>query len=120
MRYYRLKHRLCMQHSFDNKKEHKHNHVIEIGTVSGFSDSEDDFGEVRKMEMLMEQILEPYQFQYLNDYPEFHGDLSIENIGEVINERLWPEYEKSGWSLQRFEISETPLRVYAIVEGSHE
>lgn len=61
-------------------------------------------------------MLDPYQNQYLNEFPEFGGDTSIEHLGEVFYEKVKDALEKKQWKFARFEISETPLRIYAIVE----
>ena len=58
----------------------------------------------------------PYQHQYLNEFSEFGGDTSIEHLGEVFYRKVKEALEKHRWKFARFEISETPLRVYAIVE----
>lgn len=114
MKYHRLKYRLCMQHSFDGKEEHKHQHLIEIEIVARHI--AEDFLEFASMDSVLEQVFGPYQYQYLNDFSEFEGDTSIEHLGEVFYSRVKEALERQHWRFARFEISETPLRVYAIAE----
>ena len=114
MKYHRLKYRLCMQHSFDGKIENKHQHLIEIEIVA--RQRRDELMEFASMDSILEQVFRPYQYQYLNDFPEFEGNTSIENLGEVFYLKVREALEEQHWSFARFEISETPLRIYAIAE----
>ncbi len=114
MRYHRLKHRLSMQHSFDGQAKHRHHHLIEIEIVA--RQMSEDFLEFADMDSILKQVLAPYQYQYLNEFPEFGGDTSIEHLGEVFYMKVKEALERQHWQFARFEISETPLRVYAIVE----
>ncbi|MEH2944408.1 6-carboxytetrahydropterin synthase [Lachnospiraceae bacterium KK002] len=114
MKYHRLKYRLCMQHSFDGKIEHKHQHLIEIEIVA--RQMEEDFLEFASMNSILEEVFGPYQYKYLNEFPEFEGDTSIEHLGEVFYVKVKHALEEQHWKFARFEISETPLRIYAIVE----
>ena len=61
MKYHRLKYRLCMQHSFDGKEEHKHQHLIEIEIVARHMS--EDFLEFASMDSVLEQAFGPYQYQ---------------------------------------------------------
>lgn len=103
-----------MQHSFDGQAEHKHHHLIEIEIVA--RQMSEDFLEFADMDSILKQVLDPYQYQYLNEFPEFGGDTSIEHLGEVFYRKVKDALEGQHWQFARFEISETPLRVYAIVE----
>ncbi len=114
MKYHRLKYRLCMQHSFDGRIENKHHHLIEIEIVA--RQIEEDFMEFASMDSILEEVFAPYQYQYLNEFTEFGGDTSIEHLGEVFYLKVKDALERQHWKFARFEISETPLRVYAIVE----
>lgn len=114
MKYYRLKYRLSMQHSFDGQTEHKHHHLIEIEIVA--RQMSEDFSEFANMDSILKQVLDPYQYQYLNEYLEFEGDTSMEHLGEVFYVKVKHALEEQHWQFARFEISETPLRVYSIVE----
>ncbi|MCI9446617.1 MAG: hypothetical protein HFH36_04330 [Lachnospiraceae bacterium] len=113
MKYHRLKYRLSMQHSFDGQPEHKHHHLIEIEIVA--RQMSEDFLEFAGMDSILKQVLDAYQYQYLNEFPEFGGDTSIEHLGEVFYVKVKDALEEAHWQFARFEISETPLRVYAIV-----
>jgi len=114
MKYHRLKYRLCMQHSFDGRIENKHHHLIEVEIVA--RQIEEDFMEFASMDSILEEVFAPYQYQYLNEFSEFGGDTRIEHLGEVFYLKVKDALERQHWKFARFEISETPLRVYAIVE----
>lgn len=114
MKYHRLKYRLCMQHSFDGEIEHKHQHLIEIEVVA--RKLSEDFMEFASMDSVLARVFGPYQYQYLNDFPEFKGDTSMEHLGEVFYLKVKDALERQHWRFARFEISETPLRIYAITE----
>jgi 6-pyruvoyl-tetrahydropterin synthase len=114
MRYHRLKYRLCMQHSFDGQIENKHHHLIEIEIVA--RQLSGNFLEFASMDSILELVFGPYQHQYLNEFPEFGGDTSMEHLGEVFYLKVKKALEGHHWKLARFEISETPLRIYAITE----
>jgi 6-pyruvoyl tetrahydropterin synthase-like protein len=103
-----------MQHSFDGRIENKHHHLIEIEIVA--RQIEEDFMEFASMDSILEEVFAPYQYQYLNEFTEFGGDTSIEHLGEVFYLKVKDALERQHWKFARFEISETPLRVYAIVE----
>ena len=113
MKYHRLKYRLCMEHSFDGRIENKHHHLIEIEIVARHLS--ENFTEFASMDSILEQVFAPYQYQYLNEFPEFKGNTSIENLGEVFYLKVRDALEEQQWRFARFEISETPLRIYAIV-----
>lgn len=72
--------------------------------------------EFASMDAILDQVFGPYQYQYLNGLPEFEGDTSMEHLGEVFYQKVKTALEQQHWKFARFEISETPLRVYAIVE----
>lgn len=103
-----------MQHSFDGRIENKHHHLIEIEIVA--RQIAEDFMEFASMDSILEKVFAPYQYQYLNEFSEFGGDTSIEHLGEVFYLKVKDALEKQHWKFARFEISETPLRIYAIVE----
>lgn len=118
MKYYRLKYRLSMSHSATNSRENEHNHVLEIELFA--YPRENVFMEFGDMERFVSGCLDCYQNHYLNDFPEFHGDTSLENVGEVLYLKLENVFEEHSWDFERFEISETPLRVYIITRSTYQ
>jgi|GEM_PF-1095324 len=112
---FRYKYRLPMDHSFDGDITKKHHHVIEIAVEFSSMKGIRRNVRMRDIEENISYILGGYRNQYINDFPEFNGDSTIENMGEVIFRQLYKYFEETDWDLDRFEISETPLRVYAIV-----
>lgn len=115
-KYYRLKYRLTIRHSADNNIDHEHSHVLEIEAYT-FPMME-NFQEFNNIEKHVDDCLSRYQNKYLNDLPEFQKDASLENTGEVLFPLLRAQLKENGWDLRRFEISETPLRVYIITQDS--
>lgn len=118
MNYYCLKYRLNITHSRNNVKQDAHGHVFEIEIF--LETSKAHFFEFSDMEFYMEQALQPYQHKYLNEMEIFEGNTSLENVGEVVWKELLKSYADTPLELERMEISETPLRVYAISTGRFE
>lgn len=114
---YRLKYRLPINHSMDGSKEKMHHHVIEIEITFRSKIRVEGIGWVGDAEKCVDEILGEYRNKFINDIREFEGDSTIENMGEVFFKKLNREFTKRRWLISRFEISETPLRVYAIVLG---
>lgn len=112
MKYHCLKYRLMITHSKNHLKQDAHGHVFEIELFLETPNAQ--FFEFSDMEQCMERALAPYQQKYLNDFPVFEGDTSLENVGEVIWKEVVASYAGTPWEPERLEISETPLRVYAI------
>lgn len=117
MKYYKLKYRLNMSHSANNQREMEHHHVLEI-ELYAYPQGE-NFVEFGDMEHFVCGCLDRYQNQYLNDCPEFEGDVSLENIGEVLYRELEENFTLHNWNFDRFEISETPLRIYIITKSTY-
>ena len=114
MRYYHLKYRLRMSHSVDNQREHMHKHVMEIEFFLMPKDEASMFTEFNSIEKLIFGSLDVYQEAYLNDYPEFGEDASMEHTGETIYRLITERLTDREWEVVCFEISENPLRVYII------
>ncbi|MBR5337855.1 MAG: 6-carboxytetrahydropterin synthase [Lachnospiraceae bacterium] len=112
---FRYKYRLPIDHSFDGSIEKKHHHVIEISVEFSSMKGIQRVVRMRDIEDSISNILDTYRNQFINEFPEFNGDSTIENMGEVLFKRLYEYFDTTEWDLDRFEISETPLRVYAIV-----
>ena len=112
---FRCKYRLPIDHSFDGSVEKKHHHVIEISVEFSSLKGTQRSMRMRDVEESIENILNGYRNSFINDFPEFNGDSTIENMGEVFFRKIYESFQDHEWDLDRFEISETPLRVYAIV-----
>ena len=111
---YKLKQFLAIQHSFDGNTENIHAHTIAIN-CSIKTDTEDiiDYG---KVENVIKKCIDKYENKYLNDLPEFKESATIEKLGEVLCFEIDDELKKTGYEMDRFEIGETPLRVYVITD----
>ena len=114
MKYYHLKYRLKMSHSVDNIKEHAHKHVLETEFYLKPVDESNMFAEFKDIETNINDKLNVYQNRYLNEYPEFGADASLEHTGETIYGMISDNLLDKNWKLVCFEISENPLRVYII------
>lgn len=113
MKYYRLKYRLSIQHSADNNIENKHSHVVEVEVYVRPDD--DEFIEFQEMDKMLKMALDKYQHKYLNELEDFQGNVTMEGIAEVIYSHLLKIFDGVGWMIARLQVSETPLRTYAIV-----
>lgn len=112
MRKYRFDYRLQIEHSTGGSSRHRH--TLEISfTISIADERQEKFSEIEKT---FENCLTGYQNQYLNDKKEFGGNTTIENIGEVLCEKLNQIAIMHGADLYHFEIGETPLRMYLITD----
>ncbi len=116
MRSFRSKFRLPIDHSFDGSVEKKHHHVIEIAVEYHGNDAEEDFKIINKAEQIIGDILNGYRNVFLNEMPEFENNTTIENVGEVLYKKIDPAFGEKDLKINRLEISENPLRVYAIVK----
>ncbi len=108
---YQLSFFFSISHSLDNRKEHAHQHTIELST---FLHTTGQFESFQSMEDIVQKTLQNYQNQYLNELSQFQSDASIERLGEVLYQELLKKLENYHMYLYRLEIGETPLRVYAI------
>lgn len=103
---------LPMTHSGDNLREHMHSHTLEITIyISGDRMTNEMF---TQNESYAGDVLRRYEGQYFNDLPEFAGNASIENIGEVFFYMLDQTMKALGLTLKRLEIGENPLQQYVI------
>ena len=103
---------LPMTHSTDNIKEHIHSHTLEITVYISGIDSEHE--SLNRSERYAGDVLKQYENRYFNEMPEFGGDTSVENVGEVFFKKLTGVLMSSGIELKRLEIGENPLRQYVI------
>jgi 6-pyruvoyl-tetrahydropterin synthase len=111
---------IFIYHGISWDQQEVHGHTIEVASYIQKADRQCEsfsqpFSEsFSYAEERINTYLDGYTKQFLNELPEFHEDTSIENIGEVFFARLTEIMEEQGMILQRLEIGETPLRVYAI------
>ncbi len=93
-------------------REKAHNHSIELSAY--VEKATDDFQQFREIERCINTYFARYQNQFLNAMPEFNGDASLENMGEVFFAGLTAALRDSNLMLKRLEVGETPLRTYII------
>ncbi len=70
----------------------------------------------KHVEKLIRQCIEKYENKYLNDFDSMRDNSTIEHFGEVLCSEIDEVLIKGGYKMTRFEIGETPLRVYAITD----
>jgi 6-pyruvoyl tetrahydropterin synthase-like protein len=103
---------IAIYHGNRCDRQAAHCHTVEI--ASYIQKAEGQCEPFSTAEQSVITYLNRYEKQFLNELPEFHQSADIENIGEVFFAGLTELLGKQGMTLQRLEIGETPLRVYAI------
>ena len=103
-----------ISHSANGDVNNAHEHTLEIGMVVSSNSSR--FLSFNDLENVVKGILTRYDMQYINDFPEFNGDSTVENIGEVIYEQVHHRLAINNMTIHRFTIAETPLRTYVITD----
>lgn len=110
---YKIKSFIAIQHSFDGNTEHIHAHTVEINCSIKTSF---DIIDYRKVESTIQKCIDRYENKYLNDLPGFEETATIERLGEVLCYEIDNELKPIGYEMDRFEIGETPLRLYVITD----
>ena len=110
---YKLKSFVAIQHSFDGNKDNSHVHTVEINCTIKTAE---DIIDYKMTENLIASCISKYENKYLNDFEDFKMDATIEHFGEVLCSEIDDELVENGYSMNRFEIGETPLRVYVITD----
>ena len=110
---YKLKSFVAIQHSFDGNKDNSHVHTVEINCTIKTAE---DIIDYKMTENLIASCISKYENKYLNDFDDFKMDATIEHFGEVLCSEIDEELDANGYSMNRFEIGETPLRVYVITD----
>jgi 6-pyruvoyl tetrahydropterin synthase-like protein len=103
-----------ISHSSDHNREHSHLHTVEVAAYVRYRDENAELVRFGDAEILIESCLEPYKECYLNDMENFQQDASMEHLGEVFFFLLDGKLNENDMFLEKFEISETPLRTYII------
>lgn len=117
MRYhqYRCKFQLNAHHAAYIKNElgKKHSHKWEV--VLDIIKVADGFSQFEHVQKAIEEFLEPYQDQYLNELEPFTNlNPTLENICVFLKEKLQELLAKRGWLLLKIEIVDTPFRSYVM------
>ena len=112
MRIYCMKSCIPIYHGSSDERKEAHCHTIEI--VDYIESRSDRFVPFSHVEESLNRCLDHYRGQFLNAFPEFHGDSSIEGIGEALFAQIFEALSERALSLKRLEVSETPLRRYAV------
>ena len=103
-----------ISHSASGGIVNAHDHTLEIGMVVSNNNSRNvSFSD---LENVVKSVLMRYDKKYINDLPEFNGDPTVENIGEVIYAEVHRRLTINNMTIHRFTIGETPLRTYIITD----
>ena len=90
---------------------HPHTWEIILHVVKG----KDQFVHVDSLEKKVEQFMEPYQNQLLNEIPPFDMiNPTLENCAHYFKDRLQEILNREGWIFLMMEMSESPARSYVI------
>ncbi len=116
MRTYCFRSCISITHSNDYKKENAHGHTVEIAAFLRLDNEVLDVHKFGDTEVKIETYLAPYQECYLNEMEGFEKNVSLEYLGEVLFSTLEDRFFGSTISMERLEISETPLRTYIITK----
>lgn len=90
---------------------HPHTWEITLNVIKG----RDEFVEFFVLEQKVEEFMDQYQDQLLNDMKPFDVlNPTLENCCEYFKEQLVEILNKEGWIFLMMEMSETPTRSYVI------
>ena len=104
-----------ISHSVDNVKEHAHEHSVEVNMMISIG-GKMATNWIEGIDALIRKEVMFYDEAYLNEHEEFGGNATIENLAEVLYERIVRLLEPKGVILHRLSIGETPLRQYIITD----
>lgn len=110
---YRLKQFIAILHSFDGDRQKSHAHTLEINCTVKTDAPIIDY---RLVESNIKRCLDKYENKYLNDFDSMKEDATIENFGTVLCGEIDTVLNKINYHMTRFEIGETPLRIYTITD----
>ncbi len=117
--YYICRYNMNATHSFGGR-ENEHCHTFHISVYverkdhAGFENDTTDM-EIDSIDRLVEAFLHEYEGRYLNDMEPFsEKGASIEDIGDYFYDRLAELIDKTEFKLNRLDIAENPLFVYAV------
>ena len=113
-RKYILKSFLFIRHSFDGSREHEHAHSIEVNCT--IKTDVHDMIDYDMVESTIKRSFDRYDNHYLNDIDSLKENATIEHLGEVLCKEIDGNLYQLGYQMVRFEIGETPLRVYVITD----
>ncbi len=111
---YRLKTFIYIKHSFDGNRKNEHAHTIEVNCT--ISTDVHDMIDYRAVEDCIHNCFGRYENKYLNDIEELKTNATIEHLGEVLCAEIDADLKPLGYYMERFEIGETPLRIYVITD----
>lgn len=111
-RRYKLSRLFEISHSIDGDLTKAHDHTLCISMVIT-TNGDIDF---REAEGIIIKELSIYDRKYLNDMDRFKRNATVERLGEAICYSLDKSFKDLGYDMIRFEIGETPLRVYVITD----
>lgn len=114
MKKYCFKDCITIRHSKNGNEENVHVHTVELGTYMLVDETKNKVERFDDLESIVKEVIEPYRDCYLNELEGFANDSRIEYLGEVLFEKIEETLSKKEIYLERFEISENPLRTYIL------
>ena len=114
MKKYCFRECISIRHSKDGDVKNVHIHTVELGTYMLVDETKNKVGRFDDLESIVKEVTEPYRDCYLNELEGFADNPNIEYLGEVLFEKIEEALSKKEIYLERFEISENPLRVYIL------
>ena len=111
---YRLKFFIAIKHSFDGNRDNLHAHTITIDC--SLKTENQEIIDFKRVENIIQSCIDKYDNKYLNDLPGFEEKATIEHLGEILCFEIDDAVKGIGYEMDRFEIGETPLRVYVITD----
>ncbi len=114
-RQYKFKFYLNMNHFIivDDKPGEVHPHTWEI--IISVISTQGEMTPFASIERKMDEIMEQYQDQLLNNCPPFDKTVpTVENAAKYFFRLIQDNIIKLGWILIMLEVSETPTRSYII------
>lgn len=116
---YCFKYCLSINHSNNNDEQNKHNHTVEVAVYIRYKDEQTQMVKFNDAEEIMKLCFEPYQGAYLNSMEIMEDNVTIEHLGEVLFFEVEKTLDENNIKVEKFEISETPLRTYIVARTQY-
>ena len=116
---YKLTRLIEIQHSFSGDRQKSHAHTLSVCCTVVLPE-DDEIMDYSEAEAVLDKCFKRYEGQYLNNFVELNGNASVEHFGEVLCYDIDAKLKELGYDLVRFEIGETPMRIYVITDELRE
>lgn len=116
---YCFKYCLSINHNNNNDEQYKHSHTVEVAVYIRYKDEQTHMVKFNDAEEIMKSCFEPYQGACLNSMDIMEGNVTIEHLGEVLFFEVEKVLDANNIIVEKFEISETPLRTYIVARTKY-